>query len=60
MGTRDERAVKRYCCRNCGFMVVESEFSAAAFDYDCPRCGMFSLSEFETVEIENKGTENRP
>ncbi len=33
-------------CPNCGWRITHAAFIAAKFDFDCPRCGIKTISEF--------------
>ena len=33
-------------CEHCSYVVTDAQFTAARFDYPCPRCGCSTLSEF--------------
>lgn len=43
-----------YRCR-CGYRVGETEYAAAAFDYECPECRKFYRSDFTRVEEDQYG-----
>lgn len=37
-------------CPSCCHMVSQLEVELSRFDYECPQCGKFKLSEFERLD----------
>ena len=45
-----------HACPNCGWRINDAAFLAARFDFDCPRCGGATLSEFNIDEDDKCST----
>jgi len=44
---------KRYNfqCLTCKYLVIDTAWQQAKFDYDCPRCRQTTVSRFVPVEV---------
>ena len=43
-------------CQCCGWVILDEAYMMAAYDYDCPKCGVYKLSEFESVYLEEESS----